>query len=71
MESEDEKPGATGKFPEGKLNEDDKGEIKMIIGIDQGKVIIHFGNIPISWIAMTKDQALAMGRMLFEKADLL
>jgi len=42
-----------------------------LVGVHKGKVAVHFGEKPISWFAMDKDQALALGRLLFEKADML
>lgn len=58
-----DKPGATGKFPEGRLNPHDEGELKIAVGHDKakGKVIIQFGK-EISWIAMNATQAINLGR---------
>ncbi len=60
--------GATGKFPEGKLNANDKGELKMAIGIEGGKVVLNFGK-PTAWIGLTPDLAITLGKMLIEKAN--
>ena len=37
---------------------------------DQGKVIIAFGK-EISWLGMTKEQAVELGNLLIEKATYL
>lgn len=58
------KPGATGRFPSGKIHPSDKGELQIAIGNDKaGNVVIDFGNNPIKWIAMDIPQAIqfAMG----------
>ena len=70
-ENAEEKAGATGKFPEGKLTEKDQGEIKLLVGVHKGKVVIDFGEKPISWFAMNKRQALDLGKLLNEKAYLI
>jgi hypothetical protein len=41
------KLGATKDFPEGKLNEQDKGGLALAVGAYNGKVIIDFGE-PVS-----------------------
>jgi len=48
--------GATGKFPEGKLNENDEGEIKIGVTSMDGKVVIEFGK-SVQWIGFTPEQA--------------
>lgn len=59
--------GATGKFPEGKLTEEDEGEIQFGVTTKDEKVIIHFGK-PIAWIGMTRQQAEDFGRLLIDRA---
>lgn len=65
------KHGATGNFPDGKITDDDKGEIQLKIATRANNVIIDFGEKPIYWMGMNKQQALALGRALFENADKL
>lgn len=60
--------GATGKFPDGKLHEDDEGEITMAIGIHEGKVIIDFGK-PVHWLGLPKEDALALAEMITKRAN--
>jgi hypothetical protein len=60
--------GATGKFPYGKLNPDDEGELKMAIGIDNGAVRIDFGK-QIKWLALPPAEATQLGWLLINNAD--
>lgn len=64
--------GPTGKFPKGKLNKDDEGELGMRIGTDEknGKVIIDFGS-PVHWIGLDADDALKMAELLTNSANKL
>ena len=48
--------GPTGQFPEGRLNQDDEGEIAIAICADHGNVVIQFGK-PVAWLAMPPEQA--------------
>lgn len=61
--------GATGKFPRGKLTDEDEGEIKIGIAYDQDTetVILDFGK-PVTWIGFTRKQALDISRMLAHHA---
>jgi hypothetical protein len=59
--------GPTGQFPEGKLTQADKGEIKIAITSYQGKVVIDFGS-QVTWIGFTPEQAEQMAHSLLEKA---
>jgi hypothetical protein len=48
--------GATGQFPEGKLTGEDEGEIKIAVGVHEGKVVVNFGK-PVAWIGFSPQQA--------------
>jgi hypothetical protein len=69
------KLGATGDFPEGKLNADDEGGLHELatelhsldIGAEGGCVKIVFGK-PITWLALTPAQADALAGLLVGKA---
>lgn len=63
-----EKLGATGKFPEGKLNDNDEGEIKMAVGVENKKVIINFGK-QVAWVGFSSEQARELAESLSKKAD--
>lgn len=62
---DEHKLGATGRFPDGKLNEHDEGEIAIGIAHDAqtGKIVMNFGQ-PTAWIGFTKDQARDIARVL-------
>src|SRR5262249_26020317 len=62
--------GATGKFPEGKLNEEDEGELQLGIANDGRKVIIQFGT-PVSWFGMGPVQARDLAALLIHHAHLV
>lgn len=59
--------GATGRYPAGKLNEDDQGELRAAIGVEGDKLTIHFGK-PVTWLALTPEQALGLARVLTTNA---
>lgn len=61
------RPGATGRFPGGRINSDDEGEIQFVIGHVRDKVIINFGK-EVSWLGMDADQAEAMAKLLHKCA---
>lgn len=63
----DETPGPTGNYPEGKLNNDDQGELKIAIGKIEGKIVIDFGK-PTTWIGMPVEQAVAFAELIVQKA---
>lgn len=61
------KPGATGKFPQGKLREDDEGELRVAMGTVDGKIVLDFGK-PLKWVAMTPEEALTFASKLQDRA---
>ena len=61
------KLGATGAFPQGKLNAHDEGEIQIAVGNKDGKVILDFGK-PVVWMGMDPNQATAVAASLIEHA---
>jgi hypothetical protein len=64
----DEKLGATGEFPDGKLNDDDEGELRLMISKEGDNVRIDFGK-PISWLALPKEDALTFANLLIKRAE--
>lgn len=64
----DQKLGATGNYPQGKLNEHDEGELRAGIAIQGDKIIINFGK-PIAWLAMTKQEAKTFAELLLKKSE--
>lgn len=65
----DEKPGPTGDYPNGKLNEQDEGGLNIQVGTDAGRrvVLMDFG-VPTPWIGMTPKDAMKVADMLREQA---
>ena len=59
--------GATGKFPDGQVTEDDEGELQFGIANGNGHVIVNFGK-PVAWLSMRPDQALLLSAALAEHA---
>jgi hypothetical protein len=59
--------GATGEFPEGKLNSADEGALQFKIGHSNDHVILDFGT-PVSWIGIDPVNAVALAQSLIEHA---
>jgi hypothetical protein len=61
--------GATGNFPNGKLNSDDEGDLAIRIASDpkKGVVMIDFGK-PVNWVGLPKDQAFELAEILKKRA---
>lgn len=60
--------GPTGHYPDGALNETDEGEIRIAVGVEQGKVVISFGK-PTAWIGFTYQQARDLAELLIKHSD--
>jgi len=64
------KIGPTGKFPEGKLNEDDQGELAFHIGHHKQKNIVFIDfNHPVHWFAMSPTTAMQLAKHLIDHAN--
>lgn len=61
------KLGPTGKYPEGKLNDNDDGELRIAIGTESDKVKILF-ETDVSWFAMNPDEAIQLGEAIIKQA---
>jgi len=59
--------GPTGRFPEGKLTDQDEGEVAFVVGNRDGKVVLEFAG-PVHWIGMTGEQAQDLAELLLSKA---
>lgn len=59
--------GATGRFPEGQLDDHDEGEINFAVSSYQGKVILDFGKA-VHWLGMDPAQARLLARSLMSHA---
>lgn len=61
------KLGATGAFPQGKLNSSDEGELRMAVSAANGVVRIDFGK-PTAWIGLPANQAKELAAVLMRYA---
>jgi hypothetical protein len=61
--------GATGTFPEGVLNSDDQGALKIGVAFDKkdGLVHVNFGK-PVAWTAFPPEMAIQLARTLLKHA---
>lgn len=61
--------GPTGKFPRGKLDDSDEGELILGVAADHeaGLVRLNFGT-PVAWMAMPPDVAVAFANSIIGKA---
>ena len=64
--------GPTGKFPDGKINPSDQGEIQIGVARDEknGCVIINFGK-PTAWVGFSYEQAAELARLILKNAGKL
>ena len=60
--------GETGRFPRGKLNASDEGEIQLGVTTHGGTVILAFGK-EVAWLGLPPQQARELARALIAKAD--
>lgn len=61
--------GATDRFPRGKVNEQDEGEIMMAVAADRGTktVVINFGK-PTAWLALEYENAIELSNSIRDAA---
>lgn len=61
--------GATGTFPEGVLNDDDQGALKIGVTFDKADGLVHldFGK-PVAWTAFAPEAAMNLARLLLKHA---
>lgn len=62
------KPGPTGKFPEGKISDDDEGELVMAVGHEEGNVIVKLG-IAVTWFGLPPPEARAFAAAIIAHAE--
>ena len=63
---EDNIIGPTGEYPDGKLNENDKGELRIGMAVDGDVLIIDFGK-SITWLGLDKSSLQSLIDILTEK----
>jgi hypothetical protein len=56
------------KYPKGKLNNDDEGELEIALTRKENVIIISFGK-NISWIGFNKTLAIEFANAILEKAE--
>lgn len=61
------KLGATGEYPEGRLHDDDQGELVFALGVRDGNVVINFGK-EVSWLAMKPQVAADLAAAIIKHA---
>ncbi len=62
------KLGPTGRFPLGKLQPDDRGELACAITTKNGQVMLQFGT-SVTWLSLPPEDARRLALVLIEKAD--
>lgn len=62
--------GPTGEFERGKIRKDDRGGLNVAITHGDDYVFIDFGT-SITWLALTKAEALQFASMLTKNAEYL
>lgn len=66
--AKEKKLGATGEYPHGTTGPEDQGELKAAVYIRDGRLFINFGK-SLSWLALTKREALMFGNGVVRKAS--
>jgi hypothetical protein len=61
--------GSSGKYPNGKLNADDLGELAFSVSVQGKSIMINF-NTAVKWFALYPDQAREFASLLNKHADL-
>jgi hypothetical protein len=61
------KLGATGEHPQGQLDPTDEGELRIAVGVKDGKVVVHFGK-PVAWIGFDARQARALAELIRKRS---
>jgi hypothetical protein len=62
----DSKLGPTGEYPRGKLHKDDEGGLNCGVAVIDGVVYLDFGGTPVTWLALSKDDTIALIRLLID-----
>jgi len=62
-------PGATGKFPQGKIHPTDEGELRFALITDKKRnfIVFEFGK-SVKWLALDKAAATTLGNAILERA---
>lgn len=60
--------GATNRFPRGKVNGTDEGELRLAVYAKEGTVFVDFGK-PTAWLGLDEDSARNLAALLVKYAD--
>lgn len=55
------------KYPDGKLNENDRGAIPISLLVEDGRLVIDFSR-SITWIGFSREDAIRFGEKIVEIA---
>lgn len=61
------KLGATGAFPQGRINRHDEGELRMAVSNDGALVRLDFGK-PVEWLGLPPNEAKELAALLMQHA---
>lgn len=56
------------QYPNGQLNDNDEGELRMVAYVEKGAVVLNFGK-PIAWVGFPPEIARDLAKLLMDKAD--
>lgn len=60
--------GATGQFPDGKVNAEDEGELRFAVAHDRDLVQVNFGK-PVAWFSLPPESAKHLATLLIKHAQ--
>src|ERR1035437_6674299 len=64
----EEQKKCSGMYPNGKLNDNDNGQLAIALTTEKGNVKIQFAG-PVTWLAMPPEQALLLAESIIEKVN--
>jgi len=62
------KPGPTGDYPRGKLNEDDQGGLQIGLHVE-GDTVLMFFSTPVEWLGFGPADARNLAQLLIDHAE--
>ena len=60
--------GATNRYPRGKVNQCDEGELKIAVYSKDGTIFVNFGKA-IAWIGLDSDSAKNLAEILLKYTE--
>lgn len=58
----------TREYPDGKLNDDDEGELTILVCVEKGRVMVMFPK-PVKWFALPPQQAVDLAKIIVSNAQ--